>query len=366
MISVIVPVYNRERTLPICVESILNANYHDLEVILVDDGSSDNSLNICMGYATRDSRVRVVKQQNMGVSSARNHGIDVAVGDWVSFVDSDDAVAPEHFDVVMSEKAEETDLMQVKYVHGKYVGGRIVLCEVHNEEPKDLFYESPEILPFIFGTNNPYKNFFYFCHDKFFRRDILNKYNIRFPNDVSLGEDQIFVCKYLQYTMKYIYRNAYTCYRLGWMQSDRSYQLTTKERTVEEYLYDILKNYNAINNLYLESGRGFDIKKYAVSYLLSRPFSFFVNRNMNSLYTYCKSFKRMKKGMLLAKKNMLIEKENVKMLDNWQLRLLCECVFSVNVSATLWLAYFFYIVNYVKEGMKYRVCGKKKFIRFKM
>ena len=74
----------------------------------------------------------------------------------------------------------------------------------------------------------------------------------------------------------------------------------------------------------------------------------------------------MKKGMLLAKKNMLIEKENVKMLDNWQLRLLCECVFSVNVSATLWLAYFFYIVNYVKEGMKYRVCGKRKFIRFKM
>ncbi len=94
-ISVIVPVYKAERYLRGCVDSILNQSFSDLEVILVDDGSPDGSGGICDEYAGRDSRVRVVHQENQGQSAARNRAMDMARGSWLCFVDSDDAIHPQ-------------------------------------------------------------------------------------------------------------------------------------------------------------------------------------------------------------------------------------------------------------------------------
>lgn len=90
MISVIVPVYNVEDYLHQCVDSIINQSYTDLEIILVDDGSKDNSGKICDEYAQQDSRIRVIHQQNQGLSAARNAGIDICTGEYILFVDSDD------------------------------------------------------------------------------------------------------------------------------------------------------------------------------------------------------------------------------------------------------------------------------------
>lgn len=89
-ISVIVPVYNVEKYLSKCVESILNQTYKDIELILVDDGSLDNSGNICDNYAKNDNRIKVIHKENGGLSSARNAGLDIASGEYISFVDSDD------------------------------------------------------------------------------------------------------------------------------------------------------------------------------------------------------------------------------------------------------------------------------------
>lgn len=94
LVSVIVPVYNVERYLPACVESILGQTHRNIEVILVDDGSSDGCGSLCDRYAARDRRVRVIHQANKGLSAARNAGFDAAEGEFVSFVDSDDAVSP--------------------------------------------------------------------------------------------------------------------------------------------------------------------------------------------------------------------------------------------------------------------------------
>ena len=91
-ISVIVPVYKVEKYLPECIESVLAQTFTDFELILVDDGSPDNSGAICDDYAARDPRIRVFHKQNGGVSSARNLGLDHARADWVAFVDADDAV----------------------------------------------------------------------------------------------------------------------------------------------------------------------------------------------------------------------------------------------------------------------------------
>lgn len=92
LISVIVPVYNVEKFLSRCLNSILAQTYNNLEVILVDDGSTDNSGKICDDYALKDKRIRVIHKQNGGVSSARNMALSVAKGEYIGFVDSDDYI----------------------------------------------------------------------------------------------------------------------------------------------------------------------------------------------------------------------------------------------------------------------------------
>lgn len=98
--SVIVPAYNVERYLPKCIESIINQTYSDLEIILVNDGSPDGCLEIMQQYAKQDRRIVVVSQENGGLSAARNAGLRVATGDYVSFIDSDDWVEPDMFSVL--------------------------------------------------------------------------------------------------------------------------------------------------------------------------------------------------------------------------------------------------------------------------
>lgn len=100
MISVIVPIYNVEKYLPTCIESILNQTYKDLEILLIDDGSTDNSGKICDEYAERDNRCIVIHQQNKGVSETRNTGLNHATGEYISFIDSDDYIHPQMLEIL--------------------------------------------------------------------------------------------------------------------------------------------------------------------------------------------------------------------------------------------------------------------------
>lgn len=93
LISVIVPVYNVEAYLPMCLESIINQTYKNLEIILINDGSTDNSLNICKNYAKKDDRIVVKTQKNKGLSATRNKGIEMAHGKYIGFVDADDVIS---------------------------------------------------------------------------------------------------------------------------------------------------------------------------------------------------------------------------------------------------------------------------------
>lgn len=98
LISVVVPVYNVEKYLPKCLDSLLAQTWQELEIIVVDDGSPDNSWDIMQEYARRDSRVRLIRQKNGGLSAARNAGVEAARGEWIGFLDSDDYVAPEMYE----------------------------------------------------------------------------------------------------------------------------------------------------------------------------------------------------------------------------------------------------------------------------
>ena len=94
LISVLVPVYNVEKYLNKCIESIINQTYKNLEIILIDDGSTDSSPKICDEYAQKDSRIKVIHKQNGGAASARNLGIDISSGNLLGFIDGDDFISP--------------------------------------------------------------------------------------------------------------------------------------------------------------------------------------------------------------------------------------------------------------------------------
>ena len=116
LISVIVPIYKTEQYLARCVNSILTQTYKNIEIILVDDGSPDNSPKICDEFAEKHTNIRVIHKENGGLSSARNRGIDLAKGEYISFVDSDDFIDPEMLKrLYLSIKKHNADLAMVKY-----------------------------------------------------------------------------------------------------------------------------------------------------------------------------------------------------------------------------------------------------------
>lgn len=106
MVSIIVPIYNSEDYLPRCIESIINQSYHNIEILLVDDGSADDSLKICNDYASVDSRIKVIHQDNQGVSAARNTGLKNMIGKYFSFVDSDDSLRDHAIELLLNDLLE--------------------------------------------------------------------------------------------------------------------------------------------------------------------------------------------------------------------------------------------------------------------
>lgn len=134
LISVIVPIYNVEKYVGACVDSILTQSYRNLEIILVDDGSTDNSGKICDDYAHRYSNIKVIHQPNGGLSAARNAGIDVMTGEYVSFVDSDDLIHEEYittlYNLLVNSRAEISSISLHSFVDDEEVPKKVSLLPI--------------------------------------------------------------------------------------------------------------------------------------------------------------------------------------------------------------------------------------------
>ncbi len=153
LISIIVPVYNVEKYLRKCIDSIIYQTYQNIEIILVDDGSKDASGQICDEYAEKDARITVIHKENGGVSIARNRGLDIAMGQWILFVDADDILPTD----ALSYYAEIVTYYEVDMVLGSYVEcgeeGKIIKSD-HKQFQRQLsmldclklFYRSDTIL----------------------------------------------------------------------------------------------------------------------------------------------------------------------------------------------------------------------------
>lgn len=148
LISVIVPIYNGEKYLTRCIDSIRNQTYENIEIILVDDGSSDNSGKICDEIANEDSRVIVIHKKNGGLSSARNVGMQASTGKYIGFVDSDDWIAPEMYGYLMRLiKSSDSDIAQIECKFAREYSFETEKCK-----PIEEVFEGKEILQYYMTT----------------------------------------------------------------------------------------------------------------------------------------------------------------------------------------------------------------------
>lgn len=192
-ISVIIPVYNSEAYLPKCLDSILLQTYGVYEIICVNDGSTDGSLDILNEYARKDPRIKIITQENQGQSTARNKGLDAASGDYISFIDSDDWVS-----LTLYKKFVQT-------IEDNVIDIFIFNAESYSEAPKEIFprrffdfsmwdkHQSIKTIHTFHDCNNPFCGNFSACN-KIYRKEFLNRKNMRFIEDI-IFEDQLFHVK---------------------------------------------------------------------------------------------------------------------------------------------------------------------------
>lgn len=190
LVSVIIPIYNAELSLNRCIDSVLNQNYSNWELLLVDDGSSDNSGKICDEYSLRDSRIKVFHKINGGVSSARNMGLDHAKGEWITFVDADDFLnsdslfnmisAIDESDIILSSFREYNGLSYKEYI-------------INSISTKNI----QETINWLAVFNH--FSLLTTPWSKLLKASIINNYKLRFDIRFCSGEDSLFLYQYLCY-----------------------------------------------------------------------------------------------------------------------------------------------------------------------
>ncbi len=233
LVSVIIPVYNAEKYLEECIDSVLKQDLEDFEIILVNDGSTDSSGDICNLYAAKDNRITVFHKTNGGVSAARNMGIENASGTWLTFLDSDDSLQKRYFE---SLKIKDN----VDWIH------LLLTREIPSYFQNEINYHEQlySVSQFV-EKYSLYPHFPEAC-GKFFRKSVIDANNIKFDIDLKFGEDSVFNLQYLRlcktiYTSnssKYEYRNATSVLsKLNYDVKNDSKLFTIIEHELELYPY---------------------------------------------------------------------------------------------------------------------------------
>lgn len=186
LISIIVPVYNAERTIERCIKALRRQSFENIEIILVNDGSKDKSLQICNKHSLEDARIIVIDKKNGGVSSARNTGLDVAKGDFVMFCDSDDWPEVEWCKSMFMHYQENNLVMCGCYIEGEQ---HFLPYEVKSKSGDEWVKRCNYYQLKLSNFNVPW--------NKIFERRILEDYHIRFDERLTNGEDYLFVLQYL-------------------------------------------------------------------------------------------------------------------------------------------------------------------------
>ena len=191
-VSIIVPLFNAEKFAKRCIESVLMQTFKNFELILIDDGSKDKTGEICDKYAEKDTRIKVIHKNNGGVSSARNTGLDMAKGEWITFLDADDWIEPNFLLIVDNNSNDSIDWI---FAQWRTIWDNGLPNEINNYEQEILFNNWEEIKNIWDKMAN-----MDICRcpwGKFFRRSVIESYKLRFDNSLKYGEDTVFNYEYL-------------------------------------------------------------------------------------------------------------------------------------------------------------------------
>lgn len=241
--SVIIPIYNAEKTLRRCLDSLLPQLNNDIEVLLINDGSTDNSAKICKEYVAKNSCFKYFDQENAGVSAARNLGIDNATGDYIAFIDSDDYVT-QHMVIMMDHVLSEYNY---DYVVFPIISTDGITETKESQVPSDAKFRD-DLYPMVSDMitkkriNGPVS--------KIYKRDLLNCHQIRFPVGCSISEDRAFNIAYALHisSMKVSNSSFYFAVTSG------EESLSRMIRSVEELAYHFSIEKTYLNQAYSTSG----------------------------------------------------------------------------------------------------------------
>ena len=236
MISIITPVYNAEKTLDKCIKSIIGQSYKDWELLLIDDGSTDDSLKICNKYAQSDNRIRVFHKANGGTSSARNVGLDNACGEWITFCDADDWVNENWLDLFISNIHDGIQMIVQGFIvhNGTWHGGNTGIDFIGKAETGILLLAQNKILGYV-------------C--KLFNRNVINTHALRFNQQFSFREDEDFILRYLQYSPQLIcvsssaYNYILPDFSKKYQSADNFYPFLSIFSTLKEIYNDTMDNW---------------------------------------------------------------------------------------------------------------------------
>ena len=251
LISIIVPVYNSKAHLECCVTSILNQSYKQFELLLIDDGSTDGSSELCDELLQKSEKIRVIHKENGGVSTARNRGLEEARGDYIIFIDSDDMISEKYVEAFMNV-SQDADLI---------IGS---IEDVYTDERGSIYKKElrKHKAPLQGNLSEQYYNLIDWLRGpvaKLYRKDIIDEHHLRFDENLSVAEDQVFNFSYYRYVISY--------------------------KIEEEGLYQYF-HYNtkiSLSNLYTEKTFSDDLLKMNIEYEFLRAYC---PNNYNTIYTH--------------------------------------------------------------------------------
>lgn len=230
-VSVIVPVYQAEKFIGRCIESICNQTFEDIELILIDDGSKDNSYMCCLEYASKDARIKVLHQENKGVSATRNKGIRESKGKYILFVDSDDYI--------------EQDMVEEMYMNAETTGAKVVICGYDYVYKKKIETQMPIGKEGVYNKLFITTNFWEFYRrgiihnigNKLYAKELLDKNEIKFDESRTILEDIQFCLELIEKTdLIYICQKKF--YKYIMQENQNSIQKSYRKnyyRNLEEF-----------------------------------------------------------------------------------------------------------------------------------
>ncbi len=297
LISIIVPIYNAENYLTKCINSIINQTYKNIEIILVNDGSTDNSLKICKTFALNDKRIIIINQKNMGVSNARNAGINVAKGDYISFVDSDDTIENNYIqELIDNSNYGEFDVVICGY-NDIYASNK----KIENKMPQNI-----KLRGFISNDYVILKRYLSYPWHKIYKVNFLKKHNINFSTQFTDAEDQVFNFKVFSLAPNYNFVNKtlYNYYHVNSNSLSKQYTIRSFNSNLKKLQYE--KTFLEENRIYnkekfLNDSAFWLMNKYVVVSDISDNYVNFKSRvdKIKLLMYKCEKFRSFKRYVAL-------------------------------------------------------------------